>query len=123
GTVANNFNFSAGWCGPNYIGTTVNWTMYAIRFNVFACPSDTPQYFIQSGRPKYNYGANWGNTNMGQLSIGTVNYLPAPFAPNKSVTVSDIRDGTSNTLLCSELIQSSETMDQRSEWWNDVDMQ
>jgi len=124
--VGNAFNYQVGIAGPGWAGSNANMSIVATRVNVFNCPSDQPQIFIASWRPKYNYGANWGNTNMSQLNIGTVGttgyvpYLQAPFGVNKSQPISAITDGTSNTILNSEVIQSSSTDDQRCEWWNDV---
>jgi prepilin-type N-terminal cleavage/methylation domain-containing protein/prepilin-type processing-associated H-X9-DG protein len=125
-TVANAFNYSVGIAGAGWSGSYGNMSIVATRINVLNCPSDAPQIFLSSWRPKFNYGANWGNTNLGQLNIGTagatgyVPYFKAPFGVNTAQPISAIQDGTSNTLLNSEVLQVSSQNDQRCEWWNDV---
>jgi prepilin-type N-terminal cleavage/methylation domain-containing protein/prepilin-type processing-associated H-X9-DG protein len=125
-TVANAFNYQLGIAGPGWAGSNANMSIVATRVNVFNCPSDQPQIFLAAWRPKYNYGANWGNTNMGQLNIGTagtkgyIPFLQSLFTVNKSRPISAITDGTSTTIMISEVIQASDPSDQRCEWWNDV---
>src|SRR5262249_13022343 len=110
-TVANSFNFQVGIAGPGYAGSNANSSIVGTRVLVLNCPSDTPQIFFASWRPKFNYGANWGNTNLGQLNIGTpgtsgyVQYLQSPFGVNKVQPISAVTDGTSNTILTSEVLQ------------------
>ncbi|MDO4583837.1 MAG: DUF1559 domain-containing protein [Planctomycetia bacterium] len=104
-----------------------NYVPRTTKCAIFACPSDMGQVeneFESSNAAAYaklrgNYVANWGNTNYGQTSIGSpsenveindqTNYdannqkfLGAPFARGKKVTLQQIRDGLSNTLLMSE---------------------
>jgi len=125
-TVANSFNYQVGIAGPGWAGSYANMSIVATRVTVLNCPSDQPQVFLADWRPKYNYGANWGNTNLGQLNVGTVGttgylpYLQAPYTVNKSLPISAFTDGTSNTILNSELVQT-QFADERAEWWNDVD--
>ena len=107
-TIANSFNYQVGIAGPGWAGSNANMSIVATRITVFNCPSDTPQIFLASWRPKYNYGANWGNTNLGQLNIGTagttgyVPYFKSPFGVNNSQPISAFTDGTSNTIMISE---------------------
>jgi prepilin-type N-terminal cleavage/methylation domain-containing protein/prepilin-type processing-associated H-X9-DG protein len=125
-TIANAFNYQVGIAGPGWAGSNANMSIVGTRLNVLNCPSDQPQVFLASWRPKYNYGANWGNTNLGQLNIGTagatgyVPYFKAPFGVNTSQPISAFTDGTSNSIMNSELLQT-QTNDERGEWWNDVD--
>jgi prepilin-type N-terminal cleavage/methylation domain-containing protein/prepilin-type processing-associated H-X9-DG protein len=102
-----------------------NSTAATFRVNSYTCPSDQST----SGElsiPSYNYVVNWGNTVFGQYSLPlncttcTTPFLGAPFAdiypttaPFNGNTVSQhgtmalaaITDGTSNTMMASELIQ------------------
>ena len=78
-TMANSFNYSVGIAGPGWAGSNANMSTIANRVNVLNCSSDVEQIFLASWRPKFNYGANWGNTNLGQLNVGTAGaagYVP-----------------------------------------------
>ncbi len=125
-TIANAFNYQVGIAGPGWSGSNDNMSIVATRLNVLNCPSDVPQIFLASWRPKFNYGANWGNTNLGQLTIGTAGatgyapYFQSPFGVNTAQPISAFQDGTSNSILHSEVLQVSSSSDQRCEWWNDV---
>ena len=115
-----------GIAGPGWAGSNDNMSIVATRVNVLNCPADSPQIFLASWRPKFNYGANWGNTNLGQLNIGTAGaagyapYFLAPFGVNTAQSITAFRDGTSNSILTSEVLQVSSQNDERCEWWNDV---
>ena len=93
-TIANSFNYQVGIAGPGWAGSNANMSIVAMRITVFNCPSDTPQIFLASWRPKYNYGRTWGNTNLGQLNIGTagatgyVPYFKSPFGVNNAQPIS-----------------------------------
>jgi prepilin-type N-terminal cleavage/methylation domain-containing protein/prepilin-type processing-associated H-X9-DG protein len=125
-TVGNAFNYSVGIAGPGWAGSLSCESIVATRLAVLNCPSDVPQIFLAAWRPKFNYGANWGNTNLGQLNIGTsgttgyVPYMLAPFGVNTAQPISAFTDGTSNSILNSEVLQVSSQNDERCEWWNDV---
>jgi prepilin-type N-terminal cleavage/methylation domain-containing protein/prepilin-type processing-associated H-X9-DG protein len=125
-TIANAFNYQVGIAGPGWAGSNDNMSIVGTRVNTLNCPSDTPQIFLAAWRPKFNYGANWGNTNLGQLNIGTagttgyVPYFQSSFGVNTSQLISAFRDGTSNSILTSEVLQVSSPNDERCEWWNDV---
>ena len=78
----------------------------------------------QAWRPKYNYGANWGNTNLSQQNVGDpaaggLLFQKSPFSVNTVQNMATFTDGTSKTLMVSELVQT-QTEDERAEWWNDV---
>jgi prepilin-type N-terminal cleavage/methylation domain-containing protein/prepilin-type processing-associated H-X9-DG protein len=125
-TVANAFNYQLGIAGPGWAGSNSNMSIVGTRVPTLNCPSDTPNIFLATWRPKFNYGANWGTTNLGQLNVGTagttgyVPYLQAPFGVNTVQSMAAFTDGTSNTILNSEVLQVSSTSDERCEWWNDV---
>ena len=112
-----------------------NTTISQTLFNVYLCPSDQPAKPL-SGIPSFNYAANFGNTTFYQVATtGTganaVNFLKAPFtdmwpspavnngpkgyttSQNGTVNVAAITDGTSNTLLVSEIIQGKAPGDLR----------
>jgi prepilin-type processing-associated H-X9-DG protein len=108
GTVAGSMN---GLCGQ--------------RLALYYCPSDNgvdltdhPQYT----RTRGNYVVNWGNSNYGQNPQPVAN---APFwhrAGNRStpapVKMGDILDGTSNTLLQSEILMAKSRQD--NDWRGDI---
>jgi prepilin-type N-terminal cleavage/methylation domain-containing protein/prepilin-type processing-associated H-X9-DG protein len=122
--IGNSFNYQLGIAGPGWAGSNANMTIVGMRISVFNCPSDSPQVFLAAWRPKFNYGANWGNTNLGQQNVGNpasggIQFNKAPFSVNTVQAMRDFTDGTSNSLLVSELVQTDQN-DQRGEWWNDV---
>ncbi len=122
--LANAINFQVGIAGPGWAGSNANMSIVALRVGVYNCPSDEPQVFLADWRPKYNYGANWGNTNLGQQNVGDPNnggllYQRSPFTVNRVQGMNAFTDGTSNTLMVSELVQTDRE-DERAEWWNDV---
>jgi prepilin-type processing-associated H-X9-DG protein len=133
GTVYNSWNQSGPAADPNGLFTysgPMNSTATQIRLLTYSCPSDQQQYFyeaaITSGGslPKYNYAANFGNALLSQQDyLGTASSCAGlnPGDPNNScfggapfteitnppyvVGFAGITDGTSNTLLVSEIIQ------------------
>ncbi len=123
----------------------VNSTVLTTRIGFFQCPSDTDMTFdiassavgaILTGAPKLsitkgNYGVNWGNTDYGQGQRGDSWFVSnpsthrlAPFGYNQGatgpqlVTIASINDGTSNTLLLSEVLQGAND-DIRGLLWTD----
>ncbi len=126
GNLGNALNFQVGIAGPAWAGSYANMSIVKTRVNTYNCPSDTPQVFLADWRPKYNYGANWGNTNLGQLNVGDpaaggIGFTKAPFSVNTVNNMAAFLDGTNSTLLVSEMLQVSSISDMRSEWWNDTD--
>ena len=112
----------------------VNSTILTTRIAFFQCPSDNTQTFniqgstvgaVLSGAPalqitKGNYGVNWGNTDYGQGQRGDSWFVSNPSAHRKSpfgynqgatapltATIASMTDGTSNTLLMSEVLQGA----------------
>ncbi|HWL10392.1 MAG TPA: DUF1559 domain-containing protein [Planctomicrobium sp.] len=101
-TVYSQYNFSYSFSG------TVNRAAAKVRLNVLSCPSDGAKpNELGSGeyaRWYYNYAINFGNTDYAQETIGTVTFGGAPFSSRRGAKFSEIIDGTSNTLLVSEII-------------------
>jgi prepilin-type N-terminal cleavage/methylation domain-containing protein/prepilin-type processing-associated H-X9-DG protein len=99
----------------------------------FVCPSDPHMTTLDTGGfPSYkaNYMVNWGNTHFDQAAandpykgpLGTVPFLGAPFALDRAYGVQDLTDGTSGTLLASELIIclfNGTAQDHRGDIFND----
>ena len=113
GATANAVNFSV-----NY-NDQINKTVCSTFVSVFACPSDpnTVSNIDNSALNlrQGNYMANWGNATYTQAgynspytyttgAVLTVTFLGAPFALNNAYGIQSITDGTSNTLLMSEVI-------------------
>lgn len=112
-------------------------------YPIFHCPSDESRYFFHPYEPGYksNYGVNWGNYSydcqQGQLNTATgitTRGCPgastsakwgtnAPFWVEYGAKISHITDGTSNTLMMMEMLQTpseqGEAIDRRANPWND----
>jgi prepilin-type N-terminal cleavage/methylation domain-containing protein len=101
------FNFNLSYSHAN------NDKARRFQVPVYGCPTDgmkTNEWAsTQWSRWRTNYAANFGNTNIGQLTKSGVNFGGAPFKPRRSSRVADIKDGLSSTLLVSEIITVSET--------------
>ena len=100
---------------------TSNFAARTLKVSIFECPSDgmTQDEFTNPNwaRWRANYAVNFGNTNYGQSSgsgLGIVDpeqtipprfvkFLGAPFMPRKSRPIKKIIDGTSHTLMMSEV--------------------
>jgi prepilin-type N-terminal cleavage/methylation domain-containing protein/prepilin-type processing-associated H-X9-DG protein len=129
--------FAAKWDYTKNYNTAPNSDIVIFRFPIFDCPSDTPQ---PDGHPnikdlKGNYGVNWGSWSFRQQGGPTNGVFPlnygdlkgrAPFYLNFGAKLTDIADGTSNTLCWSEVLQSPWTqlpgqafVDRRARMWND----
>jgi prepilin-type N-terminal cleavage/methylation domain-containing protein len=91
---------------------------------ILACPSDIGLQRNEWGLPMWarvrsNYVVNAGNTVYGQHNVGTcpgtfptcIEFLGAPFVPRVVGKLSHITDGTSNTLMMSEVLVLPETGD------------
>jgi prepilin-type N-terminal cleavage/methylation domain-containing protein/prepilin-type processing-associated H-X9-DG protein len=105
------------------------------RLVIATCPSDkisSPFPWSTTGMTKHNYVVNFGPTgleknlyeipNGGWTQVKLLNgvkYDGAPFESRKAVKLSRITDGTSKTLLMSEVLQG-ESFDIRGlTWWGD----
>ncbi len=73
-----------------------------------SCPSDIGiqrnEWEIPAwSRLRTNYVVNAGNTTYGQYDLADVVFGGAPFGPNDDTALATITDGTSNTLMMSEI--------------------
>jgi len=89
---------------------------------LFACPSDKG---IQRNewdsttwaRVRANYVVNFGNTNYGQTAKAGVLFGGAPFTYRRHTPMSELTDGTSNTLMMSEILALPELSSQCHGCW------
>lgn len=120
-SLCSSYNFNHGLVGPAGLGEAVNQTVHNTALAVMLCPSDTPQTQTQTAsslpRKKGNYGVCWGNTTWLQKDLIDNPYRTAAFGPNSRTRLGDIADGTSNTLLVSELVSTTQG-DNRGDIWN-----
>lgn len=92
----------------------------------YQCPSDVSRTMDSSqgveGDRKGSYGINWGQNTFGQPFPTTLAQAKAPFAANFGAKFSEITDGTSKTLMLTEMIQApseaGQTVDRRARIWN-----
>ncbi len=147
GPLFNSFNSALGMEGPTTplpLGFFANSTVFGTKLSMFQCPSDnsnqfqiTPQYLggALSGpiSTKGNYAASWGNTYWGQDQPATT----ATTAPMRdpitglvpvfqrsafgfyTVGIQSITDGSSNTVMCAEVLQG-ELYDVRGLLWSTI---
>jgi prepilin-type N-terminal cleavage/methylation domain-containing protein/prepilin-type processing-associated H-X9-DG protein len=96
------------------------------RLKILTCPSDSPQTPI-SNVTSHNYVINFGNTGLIRNSsnafvevvptYGTATYAGAPFKVSQPQKLTDISDGTSNTLMASETVQGQSSDLRGFTWW------
>jgi prepilin-type N-terminal cleavage/methylation domain-containing protein len=96
GNLVQGYDFTIHW----YEGQ--NLPMTQVHLPVFNCPSDRPKpmWTDQTNFPsvRANYLACYGNLTFGSATSGTNNFVPY------KCRMAEITDGTSNTLLLSEVI-------------------
>jgi prepilin-type N-terminal cleavage/methylation domain-containing protein/prepilin-type processing-associated H-X9-DG protein len=123
---------------------SANHTAVTAQVSTFHCPSDPNAGVLEqnggaSSRYHSNYMVNWGNTHFAQDKptsyanypnpfVGpngdTVPFMGAPFTSNESKDFSSFLDGTSNTLLMSEVVvgldqSAASGWDIRGDFFND----
>jgi prepilin-type N-terminal cleavage/methylation domain-containing protein/prepilin-type processing-associated H-X9-DG protein len=104
---------------------TQNREFVSMQVPLYFCPTDR-QGFWKAGEPdstthyrsRGNYVVNWGYSDFYR---NQTDYKQGPFRGGIYTTVSDIRDGLSNTMLMSEIIQavSDTDYDMRGDIFND----
>ena len=125
--------------GPRYGASPNNTNVTTKRIKAFTCPSDFPNAPI-SNITNHNYAVNYGNTSFFQTTLNGIPFLGAPFMAytgstnddgpstaaaaatftlvyGKPVRLAEISDGTSNTLMVSEVIQGQGNSLQGFGWW------
>ncbi len=110
----------------------------SVRLPLFNCPSDMPadaktdsyngqeypvvnnNYVVNQGNLDYSQGADL-NHKMVYLPDQSPDYqfLGAPFARTKQLRLTDISDGTSNTLMASEVRQGQGGDYRGNTWWGE----
>lgn len=129
GASYSGFDFSKNFLGPHHEQAR------AFHVKMYECPSDTEsQIYNQPGdgnpsnnndpfnRYYYNYVANFGNTGTGQplnrrIGADIIYAGKAPFTYGKNVRLAEVVDGTSHTLLFSEIIKSKGLIDGTGHDW------
>jgi prepilin-type N-terminal cleavage/methylation domain-containing protein/prepilin-type processing-associated H-X9-DG protein len=119
------FNLYVDWgntAGVRYSGAPNTTNVTTKRLKVLTCPSDIPNAPI-SGITSHNYAVNFGNTSYGQqANLNGVIFGEAPFGDaqaNKKFPLNTITDGTSNTLMASEMLQGIGSDLRGFTWWGD----
>ncbi len=117
--------------GPRYGAAPNTTNVTTRRYNVLTCPSDINNSPI-SGMTNHNYAVNIGNTgNAQQATLNGVRFSGAPFeralaGPTAGTSqmfrnkLQAIPDGTSNTLLVSEVLQGRGSDLRGFLWWGDA---
>ena len=111
--------------GPRYSSSPNTSLVCNQRLKVLSCPSDQPNAPF-GGLTNHNYALNYGNTDYAQRSsLNGVRFNGAPFGPNfngrlKQVRLTDITDGTSNTLMIAEVLQGQGRDLRGFSWWGDA---
>src|SRR5262245_10093588 len=114
GNMFGSINFDLGFNAPNHAQDTVLRNLP----NQYTCPSDPNGGILDVGSfpiKKVNYMVNWGSTHYDQERSNnpfvsptaplpeSVSFLGAPFTIDKSFGLRNITDGSSGTLMMSEV--------------------
>jgi prepilin-type processing-associated H-X9-DG protein len=116
---------------------TRNRPVTTLRINTLLCPSDEHSATTLAtfeGITRHNYVANYGNTgytvadalttNGASQTVGSVTFGGAPFSSKggpsskpEAIDFAQVRDGLSNTLLISEVVQGQDYDLRGFTWW------
>jgi hypothetical protein len=121
--------------GPEYKAEPNLTNVTSKRLSMATCPSDKesqPFPWGASGLTKHNYAVNYGPTGIEnnlfekdpgwnqKADVNGVVYKGAPFECRKQIPLSQITDGTSNTLLMAEVLQGEASDIRGLTWWGDA---
>jgi prepilin-type N-terminal cleavage/methylation domain-containing protein len=116
--LAGQYNYTVGfWQTPNGGPTSSPANLVCAQVKTYFCPADRGSPAYWEGDPYYrsrgNYVVNWGNTTdpgPGNQSVyAPFSYVDGAVTP-RSVRLTDITDGTSNTLLMSEVLMARDNL-------------
>jgi prepilin-type N-terminal cleavage/methylation domain-containing protein/prepilin-type processing-associated H-X9-DG protein len=97
------------------------------QIGMLLCPSDVPNTAGWPANPRsvtyHNYVVNFGNTGINETAdwqaatYNSLTFQGAPFTRGRPQRLSAIRDGTSTTLMLSEVIQGQGRDLRGNTWW------
>lgn len=97
-----------------------NRPVVSTRIPALTCPSDRPNTPIAT-ITSHNYAVNHGNTHYTQGTYNGVTFGGAPFIyQSRSASMSDLKDGTSSTLMVAEVLQGTGSDLRGFSWWGDA---
>jgi prepilin-type N-terminal cleavage/methylation domain-containing protein/prepilin-type processing-associated H-X9-DG protein len=112
--LAAHYNYNVGFWQPTNGGPTASLTnLVCAQVKTYFCPADrgSPAYWKGDAyyRSRGNYVVNWGNTTDpgpgNQTVVAPFSYFDGSVTP-RTVRLTDITDGTSNTLMISEVLMA-----------------
>ncbi|MCE9567241.1 MAG: DUF1559 domain-containing protein [Planctomycetes bacterium] len=113
-SLAGKYDYTMGFHqAPNGGATSAITNLVCAQVPAYLCPSDRGAPAFWQGDPYYrargNYVVNWGNTTdpgpANQTIVAPFSYTDGSTKP-RNVKMLDMTDGTSNTLLMSELLMA-----------------
>jgi prepilin-type N-terminal cleavage/methylation domain-containing protein/prepilin-type processing-associated H-X9-DG protein len=115
------FKIYVNWGGDDSTGARYgaapNNAVSSARIKTLTCPSDTPNTPIGT-LTNHNYALNYGEVNIYAASNGKI--FSNGNTQKKGTRITDITDGTSNTLFAAEVIQGIGSDLRGFGWWGDA---